>query len=97
MDFAHTQVCRVTHLAGDVAALGGAVTVGLCGHWEHDGACRWPHHTGTRAEGDTVVVTVRFDAPDPEVRHVRGLVEAALAAGALTGPKGDLTTWTLLS
>lgn len=30
---------------GDPRALGGAVTAALCGHWEHDGRCRWPHHT----------------------------------------------------
>jgi hypothetical protein len=97
MEFAHTHVCRVTGLAGDPAALGGAVTVGLCGHWEHEGACRWPHHTATQPDGDTVVVTVRFDAPDPEVWHVQGLIEQALGTGALRGPEGDLTTWTLLS
>lgn len=31
--------------AGDPAAPGGAVTLELCGHWEHAGACDWPHHT----------------------------------------------------
>ena len=29
----------------DTRAPGGAVTVALCGSWEHDGPCRWPHHT----------------------------------------------------
>ena len=29
----------------DRRAPGGAVTVALCGHWEHEGACRWPHHS----------------------------------------------------
>jgi hypothetical protein len=28
----------------DPAAVGAAVTVELCGHWEHDGPCRWPHN-----------------------------------------------------
>jgi hypothetical protein len=28
----------------DTRAPGGAVTVALCGHWEHDGPCRWPHN-----------------------------------------------------
>ena len=31
----------------DPAAPGAAITRALCGHWEHDGACRWPHHTAT--------------------------------------------------
>jgi len=26
----------------DPAAVGAAVTVELCGHWEHEGPCRWP-------------------------------------------------------
>ena len=29
----------------DPRAPGGEVTVALCGHWEHDGACRWPHNS----------------------------------------------------
>src|SRR4029077_884352 len=29
----------------DAAASGGAVTVALCGSWDHKGACRWPHHS----------------------------------------------------
>ena len=33
---------------GDAGAPGAAVTVALCGHWEHDGPCRWPHHTAVR-------------------------------------------------
>jgi hypothetical protein len=97
MDFAHTQVCRVAGLSGDAAALGGAVTVALCGHWEHEGDCRWPHHTSTQPDGDTVVVTVRFDAPESEVEHVLALVEQALDRGTLTGPDGDVVTWTRLS
>jgi hypothetical protein len=27
----------------DTRAPSGAVTVALCGHWDHDGPCRWPH------------------------------------------------------
>jgi len=29
----------------DPAAVGAAVTVELCGHWEHAGPCRWPHNS----------------------------------------------------
>ena len=83
-------------LDGEPAALGGAVTVALCGHWEHDGRCRWEHFTDTRAEGDGAVVTVSFDAADPEVNQVRGLIRSALAAGSLVGPDGTTTTWALV-
>jgi hypothetical protein len=29
----------------DPRAAGGEVTVALCGHWDHDGPCRWPHNS----------------------------------------------------
>jgi len=93
MEFAHEQVCRVRDVDGDPAALGGAVTMALCGHWEHDGPCRWPHHTETLADGDELVTTVRFDAAEEEVESVRTTIIAALAAGNLVGPDGRRTTW----
>lgn len=32
------------HPEVDPRAVGGAVTVALCGHWEHEGPCCWPHN-----------------------------------------------------
>lgn len=93
MPFAHEVVCRVAGLSGDRAALGGAVTVALCGHWEHDGPCRWPHHTSADDDGAEILVTVRFDAPADELDDVHRLVWQALDAGRLTGPDGRVTTW----
>jgi hypothetical protein len=93
MTYTHEQLCRVTRLDGDPAALGGAVTAALCGHWEHDGSCRWPHHNEVRQEGDELVVTVRFDAAADEVAEVRAAITRAVASGGLTGPDGRLTTW----
>ncbi len=93
MAFAHEQVCRVTGLEGEAAALGGAVTVALCGHWEHEGPCRWPHHTETSADADAWVSTVRFDASLEEVESVRSAIVQALTAGSLVGPDGQRTTW----
>lgn len=34
----------------DPRAVGAAVTVALCGHWEHEGPCLWPHNNDI-AEG----------------------------------------------
>lgn len=93
MPFEHELVCRVAGLEGDLAALGGAVTVALCGHWQHDGPCRWPHHTDTEPDGSQTVVTVRYDAPQQESAAVQRLVAEALAVGRLTGPDGRITTW----
>jgi hypothetical protein len=92
----HTEACRVVALVGEPAALGGAVTTALCGHWEHDGPCRWPHFTGPEVEPDgSVTVTVHFDATPRDEEQVRGLIRSALAAGSLVGPDGTTTTWQL--
>ena len=85
-------------LRGDVAGVGGAVTVALCWHWEHEPPCRWPHHTTSNPhpeEAGSWLVTVRFDASAADESLVRQRITAALAAGTLTGPDGDVSTWTL--
>jgi len=55
----------------DPAATGAAVTTELCGHWEHEGPCRWPHNNDI----DLEVVPARFrtvfvaePADEPEIR-----------------------------
>ena len=94
-DWDHEEVCRVVALSGDANALGGAVTTALCGHWEHDGPCRWPHHTTSVPAREEVVATIRFDASQAEEQQVRELIRAALVAGSLVGPDGTTTTWRL--
>ena len=91
----HTEVCRVVALTGDRAALGGAVTTALCGHWEHDGPCRWEHFTSSGVDGDSVVVTVHFDAGPEDEPEVRERIRSALSGGSLVGPDGTTTTWRL--
>ena len=52
----------------DPAAVGAMVTVALCGHWEHDGPCRWPHHNQIDgAQFRTVFIATPED--EPEVRR----------------------------
>jgi len=78
--FAHSATVIVAPDA-DARALGGAVTVALCGHWEHEPPCRWPHHTSTAPialDGALLVRTVFACAPADEAQ-VRGLISAALA------------------
>ena len=58
----------------DPAAIGAAVTVALCGHWEHEGPCRWPHNNQYDAGYyRTIFVCTTFDEP-----AVRQRVRAAL-------------------
>ncbi len=78
------------------AAPGGAVTVALCGHWEHDGACAWPHHTSVVARDDaSVTVRIEFACREQDEHDVRRLIRRALRGGAVVGPNG-CETWTLI-
>jgi hypothetical protein len=80
---------------GDERALGAAVTVALCGHWEHEGPCRWPHHTAASRAGGELVVRTLFASEPGEEALVRSRIGEALAAGELDGP-GGRTSWTLV-
>jgi hypothetical protein len=56
------------------------VTVALCGHWEHDGPCRWPHNS--RIDAD--VAPARFRTvvivDDATATEVIARIEAKLRA-----------------
>jgi hypothetical protein len=90
--YAHTAVL-VMGPDGDVNAPGGAVTAGICGHWEHSPPCPLaPHFTSAERDRDEVRVRVLFAADSADEAEVRGRIEQALAAGSLQG-----TTWELIS
>ncbi len=82
---------------GDPAALGGAVTVALCGSWKHDGPCTWPHHSGSESEGDQTRLRTVFRVEAADEPGVRRRIDAALATGSQAGPDGATTSWTLLA
>jgi hypothetical protein len=83
----------------DELAPGAAVTVSLCGHWDHDGPCRWPHHTTSRrvdaSDPDRLDLRVVAIADATESDAVRAAIVEALAAGQLAGPDGA-ATWDLV-
>jgi len=82
---------------GDHEAPGGRVTVELCGHWEHDGACRWPHHTAVEVLApDQFAVRTVFAATAEDEPSVRAQIVAALMAGRGDGPSGE-TRWVVVS
>jgi hypothetical protein len=64
----------------DERAPGGAVTVALCGHWEHDGRCRWPHNNAISVEEARARFRTLFVAPPDEEGEVRARIEQGLAA-----------------
>ncbi len=78
---------------GDPAAPGGAVTLALCGSWDHAGACRWPHHTSAEWSELLGRVRVVFVAEEADENHVRALIDRALAGGECVGPNGKVSRW----
>jgi hypothetical protein len=80
----------------DVRAPGAAVTVALCGRWDHDPPCPLaPHHSHAERAAGQVRVRVLF-AAEPDQEHVvRQRIESALSSGQLEGPDGVTTRWQL--
>lgn len=79
----------------DERAPGAAVTVGLCGHWEHAAPCRWPHRNSVERSGQMLVLRVLFVADPDEEQDVRQRIERALLSGVLEGPTGT-SRWATL-
>jgi hypothetical protein len=95
--YAHDAVV-VMQPGGSPNALGGAITIALCGHWDHQPPCPLaPHYVATFPDGEIVTLRILFATEPADERRVRSLIGEALAAGQLTGPDGGLTTWQLRS
>jgi hypothetical protein len=62
----------------DSRAPGGQVTVALCGHWEHDGPCRWPHNSRIDTSSGTACLRTVVVVTDSERDEITRLIEAAL-------------------
>jgi hypothetical protein len=93
--FAHTAELLMPAPADD-GAPGAAVTVALCGHWEHQPPCPLAaHHTAVARDGDTVRLRTLFATEPEQADEVRRRIEQALLAGEVTGPDGTATHWRL--
>ena len=93
--FAHTAELTMA-AEDDTAAVGSAITVALCGHWEHEPPCPLaPHHTRADRDGDTVRIRTLFAAEPDQESEVRRLIEQALRAGELGRPDGAIARWQL--
>jgi hypothetical protein len=95
MAFAQEAVLAMDPLA-DVRAPGAAVTIALCGHWDHNPPCPLaPHHSYADRMGDEVRVRILF-AVEPGLEDtVRQGIDQALTGGQLIGPHGQTTRWQL--
>jgi hypothetical protein len=67
--------------------------VALCGSWDHDGPCRWPHHndldsSSSPARLRTVVVADDASRPDvvARIEHALRADERWSVASCTTGP-----------
>ncbi|MCG2620725.1 hypothetical protein LVY72_02230 [Arthrobacter sp. I2-34] len=93
--FVHEAVLAMDPGA-DLRAPGGAVTLALCGAWDHVPPCPLAaHHCRTRLRGPVARTRVVFTAEPEQELRVRRLVDEALSAGTLTDPQGVTSTWRL--
>jgi hypothetical protein len=95
--FAHDTVLSM-EADGDLRAPGAAITVALCGHWEHEPPCPLaPHHTSAERFDDEVHLRTLFVVEPACEDEVRARIRATLAAGRLVGPDGEESRWRLRS
>lgn len=80
----------------DTGAPGAAVTVELCGHWDHSPPCPLaPHSTTARRVGEEVRLRILFVVEPAVEGDVRRRIDLALARGELRGPAG-VARWRLV-
>ena len=103
------DACRVKHAfaldavvqlgpGGDERAPGGAVSLALCGSWEHEGPCPVaPHRTTAERTGQVVALRVLYACSPEAEPDVRATIIAALAGARLDHPEARSTTWELSS
>ena len=83
---------------GDPNALGGAITLALCGGWDHPPPCSLaPHYVTNTSTGEIVTLRVLFATEPANEHRVRALIGEALAAGRLALPDGGAASWQLRS
>ncbi|WP_131738742.1 hypothetical protein [Actinomadura roseirufa] len=93
--FAHDAVLLMEP-DSDVRAPGAAITVGLCGHWNHPPPCPLaPHWVEANRDGDEARVRVLFAAEPDAEQEVRDRIDRALS-GRIQFPAGFAVQWRLI-
>ena len=95
--FAHDAVVDMDDDA-DLTGPGGAVTLALCGSFDHAPPCPLaPHHTQIERTGDQAQVHTIF-ATEPSLEsEVRQHIDQALARGSRETPTGEVAYWQLMT
>lgn len=70
----------VLHPSCDAAAVGAAVTTALCGHWKHEGPCRWPHNNAIDPSRRPARFRTIYVADANEALTVEARIRAALTS-----------------
>ncbi|WP_045731938.1 hypothetical protein [Pseudarthrobacter chlorophenolicus] len=109
--YVHAASLRLDY-DGDTGAPGAAITVALCGQWEHPPPCPLAaHHTdvqrtaarqngaqsGAHQNGMTLTLRTVFAAEPEQEGEVRRRIRVALSRGSQAGPDGTTSHWTLLA
>ncbi|MEV7133524.1 hypothetical protein AB0N24_11620 [Arthrobacter sp. NPDC093128] len=79
---------------GDTRGPGGAITLELCGSWDHSPPCPVAaHHTRAERAGGTVVLRVVFATEPEDEADVRRRIDQALHSGRVTSLDGVVSHW----
>jgi hypothetical protein len=94
--FVHDAVVAMQS-GGSPHAPGGAITLALCGSWDHPPPCSLaPHYVTNTSTGESLTLRVLFATEPVNEQRVRALIGEALASGHLQGPDG-VAIWQLRS
>jgi hypothetical protein len=94
--FVHDAVVAMQS-GGSPNAPGGAITLALCGSWDHPPPCSFtPHYVTNTPTGESLTLRVLFATEPVNEQRVRALIGEALATGRLQGPDG-VAIWQLRS
>ena len=81
----------------DTRGPGGAVTIALCGAWDHEGPCRWPHYSSVRkAQDGHHHLRVDYNCPLEDKREVESRMDDAVRSGRVIGPDEIPVFWELV-
>jgi hypothetical protein len=93
--FAHDAVLIMPEDA-NTQAPGAAITVALCGHWQHEPPCPLaPHHTRAERINGKVLLRTLFAAEPDQESTIRRRIDQALSRGHLPGTVDATTRWQL--